>query len=103
MLVLCVLFGYGVLSRANRIVNRGRGGQGRGNDLSIPYAEKVCTLNASGSIARQHLLEDIMLHFLPQMSLARLSCNYKWAIRKLKAMPLNPSRYMQVDRIVHFL
>lgn len=67
-----------------------------------PMPKKVCTLNASGSIARQHLLEDIMLHSLPQMSLPRLSRNDKGAIRKLKAMPLNPTRYLQADRTVHF-
>lgn len=54
---------------------------------------KVCTLNASGIIARQQLPEDIMFLSLPPVSLPQSSRNIKGAIRNLKAMPSKATRY----------
>ena len=55
----------------------------------------VYTLNASGNVARHQLLEDIMS--LPHTSIPPSSRNVKEAvmaaIRKLKALPSDPTRY----------
>ncbi|PUU83583.1 hypothetical protein B9Z19DRAFT_1118934 [Tuber borchii] len=67
----------------------------------------VCALNASGRIARQQLLENIMFLSLLQMGLQLSFRNVKEAImaaiRKLKAMPFNPTRYRRADRTVNLL
>ncbi|PUU82903.1 hypothetical protein B9Z19DRAFT_1120009 [Tuber borchii] len=65
----------------------------------------VYTLNSSESVARQQLLKNIMSLSLPQTSIPPSSHNVKEpvmvTIRKLKAMPSDPTRYSRADRKVH--
>ncbi|KAG0634240.1 hypothetical protein HOY80DRAFT_1140836, partial [Tuber brumale] len=65
----------------------------------------VYTLNASGSVAGRQLLEYIMSLYLPQKSIPPSSRSIGQvvtaAIRKLKAMPSDPTRYRQAERSVH--
>jgi len=70
--------------------------------MTFPRAipNNVYTLNASGSVAGQQLLEGTM-----SLSVPPLSRNVKEvvmaAIRRLKTMPPEPTRYPQADRSVH--
>jgi len=94
-------------SGAKRIVESMESARDRVAVMTFPCAmpNNVYTLNASGSVARQQLLEDIMSLSLPQTSIPPSSRNVKEAvmaaIRKLKAMPSDQTRYPRADRSVH--
>ncbi|RPA90155.1 hypothetical protein L873DRAFT_1795647 [Choiromyces venosus 120613-1] len=94
-------------SKAKRIVESMESARDRVAVMTFPCAvpNSVYTLNASGSVARQQLLEDIMTLSLPLTSLPPSSRNVKEAvmaaIRKLKAMPSDATRYPRADRSVH--
>ena len=94
-------------SGAKRIVESMESARDRVAVMTFPCAmpNSVYTLNASGSVARQQLLEDIMSLSLPQPSIPPSSRNVKAAvmaaIRKLKAMPSDPTRYPRADRSTH--
>jgi len=94
-------------SKAKRIVESMESARDRIAVMTFPCAtpNTVYTLNASGSVARQQLLEDIMSLSLPQTSIPPSTRNVKEAvmaaIRKLKAMPSDPTRYPRADRSVH--
>jgi len=80
-------------SKVKRIVESMENAMGRAAVKTFPCAmpNNAYTLNTSGSVARQQLLEDIMSLFLPQTSIPPSSRNVKEAImapiRILKAMP----------------
>lgn len=94
-------------SKAKRIVESMESARDRVAVMTFPCATPniVYTLNASGSVARQQLLEDIMSLSLPQASIPPSTRNVKEAvmaaIKKLKAMPSDPTRYPRADRNVH--
>ncbi|PWW77832.1 hypothetical protein C7212DRAFT_362443 [Tuber magnatum] len=80
---------------------------GVGLDVGVLMDLSVYTLNASGSVARQQLLDDIMSLSLPQTSIPPSSRNVKEAviaaIRKLKAMPSDATKYPRPGRSAHLL
>ncbi|CAZ83056.1 unnamed protein product [Tuber melanosporum] len=94
-------------SKAKRIVESMESARDRVAVMTFPCAtpNSVYTLNASGSVARQQLLKDIMSLSLPQTSIPPSSRNVQEAVmaavRKLKAMPSDGTRYSRADRSVH--
>ncbi|CUS14992.1 unnamed protein product [Tuber aestivum] len=102
-----VLMDLSMKSKAKRIVESMESARDRVAVMTFPCAfpNSVYTLNASGSVARQQLLEDIMSLSLPQTSIPPSSRNVKEAlmaaIRKLKAMPSDATRYPRAERSAH--
>ncbi|KAG0633533.1 hypothetical protein HOY80DRAFT_1104625 [Tuber brumale] len=94
-------------SKAKQIVESMESARDRVAVMTFPCAtpNSVYTLNASGSVARQQLLKDIMSLSLPQAFIPQSSRNVQEAVmaavRKLKAMPSDTTRYPRADRSVH--